>query len=406
MEKALAFCGHIAPLLHMDAHVLDLDAPGHFCGACPRNSFCKDCTYAQKEEMKPHIYGLHEAYRWQGKYLYYCPIGLVFGAFALLDSHGGLSGGMILGPMVVGDVADTLMDCPGPELEAAICALPVLDKEQAAHLVELLALTAESFSEARWSSDRAALYFDQQAYLNTIHEVAAHFKSRQEKVYPVEMENALVEHILNGEKKQAQDVLNTLLGSVYYLCDYDLPEIRARMLELLAVLSRTAIHAGVDVGEIFGFSTPYIRKIETFENVEDISLWLSSIVHRFVDAVFDYRQIKHSDMVYRAMDYIRAHFGQKLNLEELAKAVCFSPSYLSSVFKKETGSSLTAYINRVRVENSKRLLKDSSVSLAYIAHECGFDDQSYFTKVFRAQEGIPPKKYRDMYHTKAVPYEM
>ena len=48
MEKALAFCGHIAPLLHMDAHVLDLDAPGHFCGACPRNSFCKDCTYAQK----------------------------------------------------------------------------------------------------------------------------------------------------------------------------------------------------------------------------------------------------------------------------------------------------------------------------------------------------------------------
>lgn len=307
--------------------------------------------------------------------------------------------------MVVGDLADTLMDCPGPEMEAAIRALPNLDKERAAHLFEAAALAAEAFSAAPWSNVKADRYFDQKEYLNAIHEAAGRFKSSGERAYSVERENALLRHILNGEKVQAQAVLNELLGNIYFLCDYDLEEIRARMLELLAVLSRTAIRAGVDVGEIFGFSTPHIRKIESFETVEDISLWLSGIVHRFVDAVFDYRRIKHSDMVYRVMDYVRGHYGQKLNLEELARVVCFSPSYLSSVFKKETGTSISAYIKRVRVENSKRLLKDSAMSLSYIAHECGFDDQSYFAKVFKELEGISPKKYRDRYVTEVLPGE-
>ncbi len=403
MEKSLEFCAHIPHLMGLEAHVLDKEKLDAFCGDCPRNGFCAGCTYQNKEEMKPHIYGLHEAYRWQGKYMYYCPIGLMFGAFALLDGQGELAGGLIVGPLVVDDVADTLLDCPCPELEEAIRALPNFTKADAAHLLEGLALVAEGFSGSRWSNAKADRYFDQQEYLNAIYEVKDRFKQTENPNYPVELESQLVQHILNGEKNEAQDILNILLGYIYYLCEFDIRVIRARMMELLAVLSRTAIRAGVDVGEIFGFSTPYIWKIETFESVEEISAWLSGIVHRFVDAVFDFRKIKHSDMVYRVMEYVRQHYRQKLNLDELAKAVCFSSSYLSSVFKKETGVSISAYVNRVRVENSKRLLKDSSLGLSYIANECGFDDQSYFTKVFKAQEGVSPKKYRDMYGTEAVP---
>ena len=103
MEKSLEFCAHIPHLMGLEAHVLDKEKPDAFCGDCPRNGFCAGCTYQNKEEMKPHIYGLHEAYRWQGKYMYYCPIGLMFGAFALLDGQGELAGGLIVGPLVVDD---------------------------------------------------------------------------------------------------------------------------------------------------------------------------------------------------------------------------------------------------------------------------------------------------------------
>ena len=83
------------------------------------------------------------------------------------------------------------------------------------------------------------------------------------------------------------------------------------------------------------------------------------------------------------------------SLQDLADRVYLSRSYLSSLFKKETGDSITNYINRVRVEKSKALLVGSTVSLAEVAHLCGFEDQSYFTRVFKAKEGVSPKKFRD-----------
>ena len=90
----------------------------------------------------------------------------------------------------------------------------------------------------------------------------------------------------------------------------------------------------------------------------------------------------------------RVVLARELSLEEIARHVYFSRSYLSSLFKNETGSSLFAYINRVRVEKSKVLLLDESISLLDVAALCGFEDQSYFTKVFKKLVGVSPKRYR------------
>ena len=72
-----------------------------------------------------------------------------------------------------------------------------------------------------------------------------------------------------------------------------------------------------------------------------------------------------------------------------------SRSYLSGLFKAETGRSLFAYLNQVRIEESKKLLCDPGIRLADIAAMCGFEDQSYFTKVFKNAVGLSPKKYRN-----------
>ena len=95
------------------------------------------------------------------------------------------------------------------------------------------------------------------------------------------------------------------------------------------------------------------------------------------------------------MDYVKANYAQKITLDDIARHVFLSRSYLSSIFKEETGDSLFAYINRVRIGKSKMLLLDSAVNLVDVASLCGFDDQSYFTKVFKKATGISPKKYRD-----------
>ena len=72
-----------------------------------------------------------------------------------------------------------------------------------------------------------------------------------------------------------------------------------------------------------------------------------------------------------------------------------SRSYLSKLFKDETGYSLFSYINHVRIEKSKELLLNDTISLVDVAGLCGFEDQSYFTKVFKKETGISPKRFRD-----------
>ena len=177
--------------------------------------------------------------------------------------------------------------------------------------------------------------------------------------------------------------------------EFDLRAVKARVMELIVVLSRATIDAGADQQEILWSNAGYLAEVERFQSVEDLSVWLTGVMNRFLSYTFDFTQVKHSDMVYKVMEYINQNYSKKLSLQDLADRVYLSRSYLSSLFKKETGDSITNYINRVRVEKSKALLVGSTVSLAEVAHLCGFEDQSYFTRVFKAKEGVSPKKFRD-----------
>ena len=82
-------------------------------------------------------------------------------------------------------------------------------------------------------------------------------------------------------------------------------------------------------------------------------------------------------------------------MDELAALTYVNKSYLGTIFKKETGSTIPQYINEVRVEKSKLLLLEENLSIVEIASLCGFEGQSYFTKVFREIVGMTPKKYRE-----------
>ncbi len=101
-----------------------------------------------------------------------------------------------------------------------------------------------------------------------------------------------------------------------------------------------------------------------------------------------------SDIVYKIKEYISLNYRHKFTLDDIARHVFLSRSYLSGIFKAETGKTLSYYINEVRIEKSKALLCETLLSLLDIALLCGFEDQSYFSKVFKAIEGVAPKDYR------------
>ena len=85
---------------------------------------------------------------------------------------------------------------------------------------------------------------------------------------------------------------------------------------------------------------------------------------------------------------------EKITLEEAAANVFISRTYLSKIIKEELGYPFTEMVNRLRVEKAKQRLTENSLTIAQIAAEVGFADQSYFTKVFKNIVGSTPEQFR------------
>ena len=104
-----------------------------------------------------------------------------------------------------------------------------------------------------------------------------------------------------------------------------------------------------------------------------------------------------SGYVERSRDYIRKHYREKIYLEDIAEAIGISPTYLSRLFKKETGICLQDAIHEERVFRAANLLLYSELSLTEIAQYVGFPNQSYMGKVFKKLRNITPMAYRDRF---------
>lgn len=129
---------------------------------------------------------------------------------------------------------------------------------------------------------------------------------------------------------------------------------------------------------------------------EEISLALSQYFDQVVEKMEDTGDKKLSAMVQRAQTMIQEYYNQGITLEEIARKMSVSEEYMSTQFKKETGSSFTETIRRVRIEKIKELLLESNLKLTQIADMVGYADPKYMSKVFREEVGMLPAEYRKL----------
>ncbi len=121
------------------------------------------------------------------------------------------------------------------------------------------------------------------------------------------------------------------------------------------------------------------------------------------DAILKCESRLISDESRRDMDVINAlvaniqqHYSRPLTLEGLAKSVYMSPSYVSYLFKRKMGVTLSKYISDYRMEQAAQLLTNTSKSITDISQMVGYDNISYFGYIFKARYGMPPAKYRHL----------
>ncbi|MDD6615774.1 MAG: response regulator [Lachnospiraceae bacterium] len=134
-------------------------------------------------------------------------------------------------------------------------------------------------------------------------------------------------------------------------------------------------------------------KIYMFRHFSDIEKLIQDYLERVIDQIR--QEINSSNyVVYQVKQYIDLHFQEDLNLNQLADQVFLSPNYLSNVFTKYTGCSLSKYIKQVRLTKAKELLCTTNMKIAEVGKKVGYVNTSYFIKKYQEMYGTTPEKYR------------
>ncbi|HEY8464876.1 MAG TPA: response regulator [Bacillota bacterium] len=139
-----------------------------------------------------------------------------------------------------------------------------------------------------------------------------------------------------------------------------------------------------------------IRQRKQNRKVQDSLALLSESKIMFFKEQFLANEVKVTESYVReAIDFLKKHFREDLNLKIIAAQSGISESYLSRLFKQETGYTFVEYLTNYRISKAIELLKDKTIKVYEVAGLVGYSDSHYFSSLFRKYVGLTPSEFKD-----------
>jgi AraC-like DNA-binding protein len=212
-----------------------------------------------------------------------------------------------------------------------------------------------------------------------------------------EQELILLDLIKKGDVEGVrQKSLEIFQGNLHnnHLSANNLRQRKYELVSLAAVVSRFSIEAGLDAETSFSLSDAYIRAADQAATEKEVINLAKKLPLDFAGRIRLFKKKNFSIAVKRSVEYIEKHLHYNVSLQGIAKFTGNNAFYLSSLFKKETGMSISNFIVRKRLEEAALMLCENDMPVSKIAATLSFNSQSYFTLLFRKQYGKTPKDYR------------
>ncbi len=142
-------------------------------------------------------------------------------------------------------------------------------------------------------------------------------------------------------------------------------------------------------------SSKFAKEIEELTSVDEHFL-AKEMLQKYCLLVKNHSVKGHSPVIQKALNQISLDLTGDLSLKNLSEKFSISAGYLSTLFKKEVGMTLTDYVNKKRIDHAVLLLSSTNLQIQTISSYCGINDVNYFTRTFKKLKGMTPKKYREM----------
>lgn len=342
-----------------------------------------------------HLYGLEQAQRFGGRYIYFGKHGLTFFVSPIIGK-GETSARVTVGPFLMVDPEDfCACELDGREdLLPIIKEIPRVDAARATQLSTLLYMAAGYLSSvSAVESMRESHAVD--AIQGQISAYIMELKQNSETAsYPFDKEQALLDSMRSGERARAERELTQILSHILIASGSSLPRAKTYASGLLTVMIRSVMQQTDDPALLEKNMLLFDQELHACAEISALCRLLVRVMHTLMDGMFKFKDARHADALHRATQYIRTHLDAHLDLETLAGAACLSPAYFSRIFREETGVSVQQAIMDARLKRACELIEYGGLRLSDIALMVGFQDQSYFSRAFQKAYGVTPTQYK------------
>jgi len=216
---------------------------------------------------------------------------------------------------------------------------------------------------------------------------------RAPQPYPIAAERALLYQMRVGDLEECSRVLDELID---YLLDLpcDPPEmVHTRFAELITLTSRAAIDAGARPERVLQISHQRIMALNGLRTGAALRAWSQESLKQLKGEIAPVAARDH--IVERAVQFLMENFRRPdLQLKDVASVANVSASHLAHLLRTQVGASFVRYLTALRMEEAKRLLAETDLKVATVAGQAGYDDPTYFYRVFRRETGMTPIVYR------------
>jgi len=326
------------------------------------NFICKRC---KNNCMFLHMNAVNEARLLGGSYIYLCPQGFVFWTSPFY------SGERLAGALISGGIKGSINNSGRIK---ALAKIMVICADQISKRNTHLANITHTVNSAEFENN----------------------EKPENEAYSIILERILLADLRRGDNKEAMKILHKLIDIRYREVKCDFSVFRLKAIELAVLLSRAASDTNdINDNSILEINYCYLKKMEESTNISEITDILSGFTEKMAEKIFSFHGVRHFPAIRKAERFIWENYTRKLSLREIADVSGLSAPYFSTIFREEMGENLSNYINRLRVDKAAVMLVTTNIPISVIAKTCGFEDQSWFLKIFKNNTGFTPGKYRD-----------
>ncbi|WP_160687436.1 response regulator [Clostridium sp. C2-6-12] len=207
-------------------------------------------------------------------------------------------------------------------------------------------------------------------------------------------ERSMLNAIKISAEEEITEIINKLLKKIE---DQLLPfnKYRIYLMEIMTAILKLVQAYNLDIDEIFGENFNGYSYLETFDSIHDAKEWFIQKAVKVNSFIKKERINSSMLLVEKAKQYIKENYSNPdISVETLCSEIHVSPTYFSTIFKRETEMNFVNFLTSVRLEEAVKLLNTTDDKTYVIAEKVGYPEANYFSYVFKKQYGVSPSKYR------------